>query len=611
MKKILLLVCILVMALLFASGCTRSRDVVDNLTAASYSGPSVVNTSSRAPTHTIRVRVVVDASHRREQLRWRARARETIEAASDELRAQFGVAIEVISIEEWDYDGTNQPLEDVLRALASAYPTVATREDRVLAITSSLATPTVAQHELGMAYEHGEHLVLRGMQDHMEQELIEASLDRSKRHLGDAIYHDRITHKRTTVLLHELGHTYGAMHTRDDGQIMSPGYDHKITAFCPINTILLEEAFRLDARLGAAPHLQWKQAMLAELVKLDAQQEPLLSQIPRQEIERAIGREERTRHAATSHDTLLRDAEDATRRGDHEQAWAHLSPLLAEDEQISSRAAYLACFTQHKLASQDHALLELWCTRAIEHAVHLPENVAFAAHVLAIQELERGKTLSAFALVQRLESALQELDETNHERWMAVALLYSASGALSHAERLSALAGMTRDASRLKEAIAYDRHRFSMFDLEPDDEPAIYQIARNLDKALHEDNVPAAEGVMKQLEALAPDTSTALVARCQVAIFKNDSAKMARACEVAAREVPLAAMAHYGLAVSQLVHHDEKAAIASLERSIALAPELEIHWKVLARHYEQRHSKKALEALRRAYSDRHQRDPPW
>ncbi len=219
----------------------RNRDV-EELSAANYEATATSSrqrSTSRGDAHVIRLHVMVDEAYRREHLRWQDRIEEQVAASSKELRAQFNVELEIVAIQEWTHDGSTQQLSEVLAALRAERP-VGDSEDRVLAFTSSLPSPSSQQHQLGIAYELGEHMVLRGMQDHAEREFIEETLSLRKKHLSDAIYRQRLEHKRTTVLIHELGHSFGALHVKSPGQIMSPAYDHKTQRFSLINAELLE-----------------------------------------------------------------------------------------------------------------------------------------------------------------------------------------------------------------------------------------------------------------------------------------------------------------------------------------------------------------------------------
>lgn len=592
-----------------SSGCTDLSARADDLSAASYTGTSLAVDSTRAIAHTIRIKVVADASHRREQIRWKAQARETIAAASDELYTRFGVVLEVVAIESWDDDGANRPLEEVLGALANEHPVMPGREDRVIAFTSSLNTPASLLHDLGMAYSHGEHLVLRGMQDHAELKFIKAALPRHERHLGEHIYHARIAHKRTTVLLHELGHTYGALHTRDDDRIMSPRYHHKTTAFSAANTVLLERAFALDALHTAEPHSTWQRAILDEVATMVEAKDPLLDQIPRAELDELLA----TQRALLSSFDLLAVTRALDAR-DPGTAWERLAPALKEEEP-SADVAHLACFTQTALAQLDRLSLEQlerWCRRSLDLSANTsPAQVASAAHALAAAALHAEEPLRAFPLVKRVEEALRELEGLPSDRWLSLAFLYAGCGALSHAERVVALAGMTREASDLDAAIGHARQRYSLFDIDPDQEAALHLLLGHLATSLFAQDVDASRRLLEQLESLAPDSAPTIVARCQVANIANVPDVMQRACEEAVSRVPHGSMSHYGLAISHFVHAKNDEAIASLQRAIEIDPMLDLAWRLLARHYQQQGDEEALESLRRAYSDQHQSDPPW
>jgi hypothetical protein len=84
----------------------------------------------------------------------------------------------------------------------------------------------------------GRHIVLRTMDDVAELRALEGfdTLDPAER---SRLYQQRKRHKETTVLLHEIGHTLGALHTREPLELMYPTYDNDMQAFAPANIELM------------------------------------------------------------------------------------------------------------------------------------------------------------------------------------------------------------------------------------------------------------------------------------------------------------------------------------------------------------------------------------
>lgn len=578
----------------------RQNEVVEDLSAANYVSAQRVSSDTATPTHTIRLHVMVDESYRREQLRWRTRIEEHVNATSEELRLLFGVELEVVAIEEWDYDGGTRSLDEVLTDVRAAHP-VSDAEDRVLGFTSSLAAPTSQQHQLGVAYELGEHLVLRGMQDHAEREFIQEALSLRTRHLSDSIYRSRLEHKRTTVLIHELGHSFGAMHVKGGGQLMSPIYDHKVHHFSPVNTTLLEAAFELDRELVGQSHAVWQRAFLARLSERHAQQDPLLADLPQADLERRLA----ATATDTSPDVMTLDAVSAAiEREEFELAWSTLRPQL--DAEPTVRAINMACIIQANLAS-DRDALKTWCARTVKAG---GEPVAYAAFML-VRALVDEEPVLAFDYTRVYEGVLNDMTHTTPQDWLQLSAFYAGSGALTHAERVTALAGMTREAAKLRADIVTERHALSLFDVPEDSEPVIHRALMVLEPSLQSEDPDAHTIALAKLEALGPDLAPVIVARCRVAVARRDTPKVKKLCVEAAAKVPQSAMALWGLGIAQMLKRKDRDAVRTLERAIALEPALTAPWSALAHHHTLHTHTDELDALRQRYKDQFDAAPSW
>ena len=121
--------------------------------------------------------------------------------------------------------------------------------DIVVAIIAAAPIVTLAFHELGRATLLGKHLVVRTMDDVAELRALEGfdTLDPDER---SRLYQQRKRHKETTVLLHEVGHVLGAMHTRDSLELMHPAHDNAMRGFAPANVELM--SLVVQARLAGA-----------------------------------------------------------------------------------------------------------------------------------------------------------------------------------------------------------------------------------------------------------------------------------------------------------------------------------------------------------------------
>jgi len=110
--------------------------------------------------------------------------------------------------------------------------------DFVVAIVSSSPVVTLSFHDLGVARMMQKYIVMRTMDDVAEIRALESydTLDPVER---SRLYQQRKRHKEASVLLHEIGHSLGAMHTRDPKDLMHPDYSHEMEGFSPADIELM------------------------------------------------------------------------------------------------------------------------------------------------------------------------------------------------------------------------------------------------------------------------------------------------------------------------------------------------------------------------------------
>jgi predicted Zn-dependent protease len=138
-----------------------------------------------------------------------------------------------------------QDMDAAMRALDQLDP--AQDVDFVVAIVAASPIVTLSFHELGRAVVLGKHIVVRTMDDVAELQALEG-FDTLEREERSQLYQQRKRHKETAVLLHELGHALGAVHTRDPLELMHPAYDNATRGFAPANVELMSMV--VQARLA-------------------------------------------------------------------------------------------------------------------------------------------------------------------------------------------------------------------------------------------------------------------------------------------------------------------------------------------------------------------------
>jgi hypothetical protein len=119
----------------------------------------------------------------------------------------------------------------------------------IIALVGALPVATFSFYDLGRAALLGKHVVIRSMTSAEETRALD-TYDALAPEERSRMYQQRKRHKEATVMLHELGHSLGALHSRDATDIMHASYDRAMQAFSPHNLELMRLA--LDERLRPA-----------------------------------------------------------------------------------------------------------------------------------------------------------------------------------------------------------------------------------------------------------------------------------------------------------------------------------------------------------------------
>ncbi|MEO0460985.1 MAG: matrixin family metalloprotease [Myxococcota bacterium] len=174
----------------------------------------------------IRVRVYVDDNFRREVFGWPQEIRQIVREASAAFEKQ-GVRLELDAIHEWSHQ-TEGALVTDLEALSTKDRGIGV--DIVVAFVGAQTIHSDSMHQYGFASIGGKHAVIRNLHIQVSREQVSAT------HLPWNVTDEmvaRVRHKRRSVLLHEIGHTLGATHSRDPHDFMHPMYRRHQTSFGP------------------------------------------------------------------------------------------------------------------------------------------------------------------------------------------------------------------------------------------------------------------------------------------------------------------------------------------------------------------------------------------
>lgn len=172
------------------------------------------------PLRQLIVRAYADPAHQRSVLGWQLRFYRAVERANPVLRSRFGAELVIESVRPWERASGGDDLHSALLELARLDP--GEDVDFVVGLVAPLATVSDAVHHLGMAHYLTPHLVLRGMDDTAEAQRFAKAFDKLDEDERQALYRARLLHKEVVVLLHELGHSLGALHVDQEGALMRP-----------------------------------------------------------------------------------------------------------------------------------------------------------------------------------------------------------------------------------------------------------------------------------------------------------------------------------------------------------------------------------------------------
>src|SRR5688572_8132044 len=203
-----------------------------------------------------RIRVYTDGGYRGQNPAHEQQLRRLLGGAFRLLEPTIGVGLGDIEFRSWERQaGSDLPgMLAELEALDAAEDV-----DWVLGFVDAQGHVAADVHQLGEARVLGKHAVLRGLNDAAEVRLLEATLREMSARERQALYGRRKRHKELVLLLHELGHTLGAMHVTGTDRIMSPSYDASQRSFEKPTARLMAAA--AQARLGgdkAEPDREWR-----------------------------------------------------------------------------------------------------------------------------------------------------------------------------------------------------------------------------------------------------------------------------------------------------------------------------------------------------------------
>lgn len=197
---------------------------------------------------TAKIRVYADDDFRAQNVHWQQAFQAQLDYANEVIGSQFGVKLEA-EYRTWNRRQVGGTLSDGLAELIKLDPGADVMT--VVGLTSSLSLVAATFEQIGYASVPGRHLVLRGYADVGEKQAFEQAFRELTPEERTALFEGRRRHKTTALLLHELGHNWGAPHREETNTLMSSNYSERASGFDDASreTILAN----IDQRLHRPP----------------------------------------------------------------------------------------------------------------------------------------------------------------------------------------------------------------------------------------------------------------------------------------------------------------------------------------------------------------------
>ena len=588
----------------WGSGSERTQAELMEPTALETGPVAVGDVDARVMT----VRVYVSESYQSNTLRWKEKFDQQVARANDALIHPFQIRLRVAEVRTWDPRDTSSSMEAMLDRLEAQDP--GEDVDWVVGLVGSLPGFSSSFHELGVARVMGRHLLLRGMNDLSEYEHVASSdaysdLSEDER---KALYKRRKIHKESVVLLHELGHTLGAIHTHAPSWIMSGTYDAEQHAFAPANVDLIRAALSFRSRGAPDPYSAAALGELKEQIDRDR-----WSGWVRQDRDDMIallsGSPAPARHGSDANARLndaIQRALAQSARGEHRVALQIIIPWIAShpDQHVLRALACQFASRAEDVPSQEGMAL---CKEALTYQPGDPAVIQSFARI----QLNQGDPERAVEFLRRGQPTIAALPHRDRERraylWRVQAGLYQRARAITWAEEIAhhhdAPAALLTWVAEAR-AIYGLPPRADRLGVPPEREAAYVAW---LEAMSARDDEPTRRSLQARLDRLAEDPRAklpgALALRCELLWMLGRLAPARAACEDALRLHEPTLRAHAVLARLDERAGDPASAIRHQRRAIDLYPDDRATWTNHAALLKRLRKREALVALQDKYAD--------
>jgi hypothetical protein len=201
------------------------------MTASKMAAPELQGESTEGPqrrARPMRIRAHVTASYGAQVVDPQRELRELVDEANVVVEPTLGIHLVLDQVKTWDL-GSDDDLQKCLETLVANDK--GDDVDWVAGFVGALPKTTYSFHDAGRAYIAGKHLVVRAASRADEHDAIERSFNELSEDERRSLRKGFRKHRAGAVFLHELGHTLGAVHTRERGSIMFHTYDPRVSTF--------------------------------------------------------------------------------------------------------------------------------------------------------------------------------------------------------------------------------------------------------------------------------------------------------------------------------------------------------------------------------------------
>ena len=551
----------------------------------------------------LKVKAYADADYRRKTPQWKERITDELDFANSLLTPMMGVRLELTDVVEWDHDAPEAPLRETLAAL-----TQASQGDDVawaIGFTTPPAEPTNAFDELGAGELFGRAIVVRGYDDDAQRAAFHKQFpDVPLKEAGDAL-DARRRHKQTCLLLHQLGHTLGAIHETDPSWIIHATYDPQQATISERNKELMQLA--LEDRLKIKEmrdKVATASALLAAIEKNDWGGWVAGEKDDETNTLRAIVDAAKKGQTAADIPAAIYDqyshAERLMQEGKQKEALNELDPLIAAYP-ANAQIRLLVCKTQLAQKGPPSDKAKEACGRAAELAQGDPGPYL----VMATAYATANDKPSARAQLAQAATKVPNLPTDKSAAWMQIATLYQSLGDVTHAEDAAKEAGGTDNPivpwARRTRARYGDPRDGSKWHVTPDDEADYVDAVRKMLDLVYASKYDAAEAAARAADKRWPGSPGIASARCDLAIRQNQDGAAASHCKAAIAAFPGDSWALYLYGVLQLKQRDPRPGIEYLQKAIAADPELAQAWRALGKALERAGDTADLRKLKADY----------